>query len=370
MGNNEEESTVHPAPDDRTGRVGEDEMRRRELLGSLAGLGLIPPTLTALDDTRHAAELMLSRAQSQTAGIDYAELAAERHSYGYHGRAPLAVLADIAADFSDIRPLLASVRTPATRTRVCRASAQLAGMIGIVLHDLGNRREAHGWFHTAYLAAEETEDPNLKAWILAREAMVPLNFGAPHAAANLATQARTIAGDRTTASAALACAVASRAHAQLGRDDEALEALSKAESISEQLRGEAATDTWVGYPEQKHHVHASQTLTHLGQTRRAYASQSRALELSRSPDNMQNTRNGMRALSTALIELDRAACLHQDGETVEACDQAQRAITALPGELRVALVLTRAHGLARAIPADRQALPAVRDLNELISSPV
>jgi hypothetical protein len=203
----------------------------------------------------------------------YAELTVERHSYGYHGQKPLTLLADMAKDFNDVRPLLASVRSAPERARLCMASAQLAGMIGIILHDLGHRREAHGWFHTARLAAKETGDPSVTAWILAREAMVPLNFGAPRAAADLAMQARAAAGNRPTAPAALACAVASRAYALLGRTDDAREALSQAETISERLSATAAADTWFGYPEQKHHVHASQTLTHLGETRRISVSQ-------------------------------------------------------------------------------------------------
>lgn len=253
-----------------------------------------------------------------------------------------------------MRPLLADIRTAPARTRTCRASAQLAGMIGIVLHDFGRRREAHGWFHTASLAAQETGDRELKAWILAREAMVPLNFGAPQAAAVLATQARAAAGKRPTASAALACAVASRAYALLGQGAQAREALSRAESVAGQLSPSAAADTWFGYPEQKHHVHASQTLTHLGDTQRAYTSQHRALELSRSPQSM----------SAALIHLDRAACLHQDGETDEACALAHRTIIALPAEYRTDLVIGRARDLIRAVPEDRRS--AASELDELV----
>ncbi|MFF3518808.1 hypothetical protein [Streptomyces sp. NPDC002573] len=76
-------------------------------------------------------------------------------------------------------------------------------MTAIVLHDLGSRRESRAWFATAAGAAAESGDQQLHAWVLAREAMVPLNYGAPRAAADLAGQARLAAGTRPTAAAVL-----------------------------------------------------------------------------------------------------------------------------------------------------------------------
>lgn len=89
----------------------------------------------------------------------------------------------------------------------------MAGMTAIVLHDLGSRRESRAWFATAARAAAESGDDQLHAWVLAREAMVPLNYGAPKAAAGLAERARHVAGHRPTAAATLAAAVAARAYA-------------------------------------------------------------------------------------------------------------------------------------------------------------
>ncbi|QWA26674.1 hypothetical protein [Streptomyces osmaniensis] len=56
------------------------------------------------------------------------------------------------------------------------------------------------------------------AWLLAREAMVPQNYGAPQAATRLAEQARQGAGDRPTAAATLAAATAARTYALSHQD--------------------------------------------------------------------------------------------------------------------------------------------------------
>ncbi|MFD3481926.1 hypothetical protein [Streptomyces sp. NPDC058665] len=156
-------------------------------------------------------------------------------------------------------------------------------MVAIVLHDLGEHREAHRWFATARRAAKQSGDRLLHAWVLGREAMVPLNYGAPAAAAKLTDEARHLAGNSPSAAAALAAAVASRAYAIGGHRDKALVAVADVERLAGRLTPQQHADTWFGYPLQKHHVHMSQALTQLGETGRAYETQATALELSRAP---------------------------------------------------------------------------------------
>ncbi|MFE4693324.1 hypothetical protein ACFRH6_25175 [Streptomyces sp. NPDC056749] len=67
-------------------------------------------------------------------------------------------------------------------------------MIATVLHVLDTRKEARNWFAAASRATQESGDRQLHAWVLAREAMVPINCGAPQAATLLAEQARQTAG--------------------------------------------------------------------------------------------------------------------------------------------------------------------------------
>ncbi|MEU4969113.1 hypothetical protein [Streptomyces smyrnaeus] len=335
---------------------GDDPMQRRRLLRGALAAGLTGTALTALATTRQSLDQAL--AAEVPADLGDLEAAAESYGYGYHGQPPTRVLADLVADFAEIRPLLADPGPVAQRVRVCRIAGQMAGMAAIVLHDLGARTEARGWFATASRAAAESGDRQLHAWILAREAMVPLNYGAPKAAVALAERARHTAGSRPTAAATLAASVAARAYALAHQDDQAREALTAADRCMERLDDSQRADTWLTHGEQKHHVHLSHALTALGDTRRARESQTRALELSAPTSTMTRT----------LLKIDAAVCAHHDGDTEQACRRTTAALTQLPADYRTGLVHRRARDLYRSIPATHQHERAVRDLADLLAA--
>jgi hypothetical protein len=254
-------------------------------------------------------------------------------------------------DFDAMRPLFSLPQTVAARIRLCSVASRMASMTAIVLHDTGDHREATGWFHTAKQAAEEAEDTRFHAWIIAREAMVPLNYGAPQAAARAAEEASHRAGNQPSAAATLAAAVQARAYAAQGRRTEALAAVDDAERLMDQLLPEDQVDTWFGYPEQKHHVHLSQALTLLGETKRAAATQARVLELTHSPSLM----------TRALIAIDQAACLAHDGHPDEAARIATQAYGQLPASYRTGLTKSRAICLYRSLPPTTAGLDGLRD---------
>ncbi|MFF7756028.1 hypothetical protein ACFZCP_44105 [Streptomyces sp. NPDC007971] len=177
---------------------------------------------------------------------------------------------------------------------------------------------------------------------------MPLNYGAPRAAAGLAEQARHIAGTRPTAAATLAAAVAARAFALNHQPEQARQALADADALMERLPEGERSDTWLTYGEQKHHVHLSHAFTTLADTRRANESQQRALELSAPTSTMTRT----------LLTIDAAACSHHDGDSEEACRRTVVALTALPVDYRTGLVRRRALDLYEANP--RTAPPRAR----------
>ena len=335
---------------------GDDPMKRRNLLRGALAAGLTAPALAALT----AARTDVDQTLSPDAPEDLADLeaAAESYGYGYHGQAPTRVLADLVTDFTTLRPLLTVPQPAQVRARLCRTAGQMAAMTAIVLHDLGGRKESRAWFATAARAAAESGDDQLHAWVLAREAMVPLNYGAPKAAARLADQARGAAGHRPTAAATLAAAVAARAYALNHQSEQARAALAAADALMERLPDSERSDTWLTYGEQKHLVHLSHAYTTLGDTRRAHESQQRALELSAPTSTMTRT----------LLHIDAAACSHHDGDTEQACRRTITALTALPDGYRTGLVRRRALDLYEAIPAQHHQERAVRELREVLAA--
>ncbi|MER7489464.1 hypothetical protein ABTY20_26885 [Streptomyces sp. NPDC126497] len=126
-------------------------MKRRNLLRGALAAGLTAPALTALTAARTDIVQTLSPDAPQN-------------------------LADLVGDFTALRPLLTVPQPAPVRTRLCHTAGQMAGMTAIVLHDLGSRRESRAWFATAARVAIESGDDQLHAWVLAREAMVPLNY--------------------------------------------------------------------------------------------------------------------------------------------------------------------------------------------------
>ncbi|MFV2088820.1 hypothetical protein [Micromonospora sp. LOL_021] len=144
-------------------------MYRRELLRTALAAGLTAAPLNHVADVLAAADRALS--VGGPADLSRLEAATEQHSFGYGGRAPTDVLADLLTDFADVTQLLQRPQPATTRVALARITGQLGGMTAVVLHDLGNRREAYAWFGTATRAAAESGDRSLHAWVLARKAM-------------------------------------------------------------------------------------------------------------------------------------------------------------------------------------------------------
>ncbi|MGW1989469.1 hypothetical protein [Embleya sp. NPDC001921] len=251
----------------------------------------------------------------------------------------------MSADLGLLREVLGRPHPASSRTELARTAAGITGLVAIIQHDRGDQREAHGWFTTAERAAIESGDRHMPAWVLARHAMLPLNYGAPRAAADLAFRARAEAGRDSTAAGALAAAVTARALASIGNHDGALAAINDARTMAEDLDTAQSTDTWFGYPAQKHHVHLSQAFTLMGRTRQAYAEQQSALALTHTPSIM----------TRALVAIDTATCLSADGDPTAAADMAAHVWQELPKEFSEGLVRSRADILHQSLPGAARA---------------
>jgi hypothetical protein len=316
---------------------------RRRFLGAAAAAATGAVALLGIAEARQGIDAALSG--SDAGDLAYLDGAFERHRGGYRGRPPTVVLAQMRGDLELLRDVLSRSHAAGARADLARTAASITGLVAIIQHDRSDQRDSHGWFATAERAARESGDRQMLAWALARHAMVPLNYGAPRAAADLALRARAEAGQKPSAAAALAAAVTARALASVGDQQGALRSVADARLIAEHLDGTQAADTWFGYPPQKHHVHLSQAFTLLGRTREAYAEQEAALALTRSPSVM----------TRALLEMDAATCLHADGDPTAAADKAVGIWERLPAAYRDGLVRSRAEALHQVLPGSAHA---------------
>lgn len=330
----------------------EDPMERRKLLRGALAAGAVMP-LTSLADVRKDIDQALAYSGAQD--VTAVEAAAERHSRGYHGRDPDDVLADLVNEMAQAVHLLKQHHPKSVRNDLARAIGQIGGLTAIVLHDQGRGDEALRWFATAAEATKQAGDRKLHAWILARRAMVPLNYGAPQVAARIAEQSRRAAGASTSAAAALAASVAARAYALSDQPAEAVAALRDADRIAGLLSSAESSGTWLGYSPQKHQVHRSQALTQLGDSRAARESQDAGLSLT-TPAGMTYT----------LLLLDAAICLHRDGDSTGACDTAADVLIRAPQRYRTGLVWQRGVELYRDVPDQTQKSSAGRHLSTVL----
>ncbi|MFJ2111250.1 MULTISPECIES: hypothetical protein [unclassified Streptomyces] len=238
-------------------------------------------------------------------------------------------------DLNLLRDVLGRPHPAAVRADLARTATGITGLVAIIQHDRGDQRDSHGWFASAEQAARESGDRQMLAWVLARHAMLPLNYGAPNAAAHLAARARAEAGRTPNAVAALAAAVAARSLASAGDHKGALRAVADARSVAERLNTAQSADTWFSYPLQKHHVHLSQAFTLMGRTREAHAEQEAALTLTVSQSVM----------TRALLAMDAATCLRKDGDHTASADMAVDIWQRLPEGYLDGLVRSRAEAL-------------------------
>ncbi|MFD8967046.1 helix-turn-helix domain-containing protein [Streptomyces sp. NPDC059568] len=322
------------------------------------GLTMMPPTstaLTALAAVRRSMASIIATPIAETT-IEQWERQAAEYGHAYQITPPAEILSGSINDLLEQRALLEQRQPTDVRARLCRIAAQLAGTAGIALVALGEHREARQWYHLGQLLAEETADRALRAWLLAREAVIPFYFGAPAAALALAERARLVAGQTVCATAAWAPSLEARALARMGRKREAQEAMSLAQRAFAGLGASQTSDTAYGYTERQLMWHGGSMWTMIGDSRRAQTALHAARDLYSADEH----------LDRALIAMDEATCLVGVGEITVACRETEMLLLGLPREHRTGIVISRARDLLGSIPPRGSTMSAVRDLRELV----
>lgn len=347
------------------GEEADDDMLRRTMLQILGGAGVAlgGSLLGAVDRVRRRMDdTLVSATVSPTMLDDWEETVA---GYGrqYMAVPPLWLLLEVVLDFSEVRRHCGRRQPIELQERLCRVAAQLAGLAGIIMIDLGDHRLSRSFFRTARSAADETGDRALRSWVVAREAAVPFYYGDPTKAIELARKSQHLAGMTPCAAAAFAPALEARAHARLARlgnvdaSNEAEKALFRAESAFARLPSGEQGDTAFGYTERQLRFHQGNTLTSLGASRRALETQEEALELYPSAVFLDRT----------LIRFDQATCYLQANDIEEGLRLGRQILLETPPGHRTDIVLRRARELGEVVPSSYTRLSAVRDFHEVLA---
>jgi tetratricopeptide (TPR) repeat protein len=363
-------SGVQYRAEDPHGGGGEEEetVLRRTLLQILAGAGvaLDGQILGAVDGVRRKMDDTLVNASVSPTMLDQWEETALGYGKQYTSTPPLRLLCDVLLDFSEVRRMCDQRQPIELQERLCRLAAQLSGLAGALMINLGDHRLSRSFFRTARTAADETGDRGLRSWVSVREALVPMYYGDPRESLHLARRAQDLAGRTPSAAAAMAPIVEARALGMLvkrGRGDaagSAKRAIARGQAVFSQLGKDHVADTAFGYTERQLAFHIGDTYTNMGDYTHAEDSLRRALTLY--PPNSE--------LDRTLIWLDRATCRLQKGEPEAALDTARETVQALSAGQLSDIILQRARQLVGAAVAQYGEISAAKEFREALATPV
>ncbi|MER7505737.1 XRE family transcriptional regulator [Nonomuraea pusilla] len=340
---------MSPEPD-----AEEDEnILRRTLLGMLKkepnANELTGPLIGAVEGVRRRMDETLVSATVSAAMLDQWEESTLAFGRQYTSSPPLRLLCDVLLELSAVRTAMSRRQPTDLLERLCRMAAQLSGLSGMILINFGDHRLARAFFRTGRMAADETGDRALRAWITARESLVPLYYGDAREALILAKKSSNLAGTTPCAAQAMAPVVEARALAMMSgteskKDivDQAKRALARARSAFSNLKSHDVEDMAFGYTERQLYFYQGDVLTKLGQTLEAELVLDKALEKYQDKDHI---------IDQTLIRFDRAQCKLIDGEIDEALEIARQALKLLDDEYRIELVMRSARDLEQRIAA-------------------
>ncbi|HEY2270558.1 MAG TPA: hypothetical protein VGI96_48635 [Streptosporangiaceae bacterium] len=316
-----------------------------------------PGPLPDTEKVRRSLEDALASGQMSPAMLADWEESADRYGYRTRDTPSPVLLADLIADIADLRLAAERHRSASALPRLALVAARMSGMVVLVLIRAGDRQAFRRWARTARHAAAEAGDGPALSWAVAQEAYGYYYAGDMPGAVACARTALD-AAPHPCVGGALAAALEMRAHAAMGDAASARRALEVADRIHGQLTGEALAASAFGYAESQLRFHAGDALTRLGDTGPARQELRRALELC-PPDDYTDR---------SLAMLDMAACMIADGDPEAGMEHAARALASLDAQRRQGIIDERARELLAALPPAASALPAARDVRDLLEA--
>jgi hypothetical protein len=270
---------------------------------------------------------------------------------------PDRLIADIAADLTEVRRLLQRAPSPSVRADLLRVSAQMSALMADSWHSTGEFGAAWRWWRTARRAADASGDCELRVWVRARESFNTLHSDRPASRAlALADEARDIA-DRSP-SLGLVEAHKNRAYVLARRGDRpgARQAIGEMRETYQKLPARTTADgasMW-GWPERIIHLAESYTYATLGTPEAASATE-RALAAYPTTWRTDVTK----------LKLLQAMTLIRDGDVGGGLRHAVTIINALPEVSRRTSVKRVGGEVLAALPGKAHALPTARELRAL-----
>ncbi|GAA2727044.1 XRE family transcriptional regulator [Actinocorallia aurantiaca] len=325
---------------------------------ALEGTAVAPSSgrrlLAEVEEMRRRMDLTLSRGTLSEGQLDLLDEALLRYRREYPAAPPLPMLGRLMREFTELQALCARRQPASVQRRLSHMTAALSVLTADSLMKLGDIRQAHAWYGTARTAADDTEDPRLRALVRAHEAMLPYYYGDLEEVVRLAREAQAIARGSACSPTALAAAAEARALSRLGDVRGARAALERTQQIYSRLSGQ--TGRAFDFTEQRLFLYLSGIHAHLPDTGRALEVQGQALALQPGPGPVP-------VLDPVFIRLDQAVTLARSGDAVVACRLGEETLRRTPHGHRTDIVYAKAREILAVIPSGRrpEALEGLRD---------
>jgi hypothetical protein len=312
--------------------------------------------LHALETLRRGLNETISERTITTSSLDDWEQTVFHYGQATRNRPPIVLLGDLSADLAQLQEALGRCRSASALRRLTRITAQMAGLMCLTLIKMDQRTAFRRWARTARLAAHEAGDPLTHSWVRAQEAYGHYYSGDLAEAVQVAQHAQVLSDQIPSVGAVLAAALEARAQAALGHRQETRAALGYAETCLSHLDASVIGTSAFHYNEAQLRFHEGNAFTHLHDTSAAWRAQEMALGLCPASDYMDR----------AMTKLDRANCLVYDGDVTGAVAVMVEATTPLTDQQRQGIIAARVRETIAVLPVQHQALPAVRDLHDLL----
>jgi transcriptional regulator with XRE-family HTH domain len=348
----------------------DDDVVRRMLLRLIAdsAVAVDGQFFGAVDRIRRRMDDALVGGTVSAIMLDEWEEATVGYGKQYMTVPPLRLLCDVLLDFGDVRRMSERRQSLEFSERLCRLAGRLAGLIGMIMINVGDQRLARSFFRTARTAADETGDRHLRAWVAVREALVPLYYGDPAEASTLARAGAGLAGRNPCVAGVMAPVLEARALAWTAarrEDASSSSALRRARILlgpaHEALTRLPATergDTAFGYTERQLLFHRGDTLVMLGDHLGAEKAFTWSLDLY-APDEI---------LDRSLISLGLARCRLEADEPEEALRLSLDTLLAVPREYRSEIMMRTARSLGDTVAVRHGEQRAVQEYREALVS--
>jgi transcriptional regulator with XRE-family HTH domain len=346
------------------GRQDKVEMERRELLQSLAALGVAStPAMGALESIRRS--FGSAFAQSDRDHLDDWENAVAEYGYSYFTTSPTALIPDLAADIVAVRSIAASFPADSPGYRGwCRIGGAISGLMAKSLSNLGNARESRQWWNMAEHVADASGDIELSLWVRGERIIHGLYERRPAQAVlrQVDSAVEFARGHNNCVGMAHVSTARAQALVLSGDYRSAEYELGRAGDIVALLPPSATRDSnsVMCWGEDRLHYTQAWVYSHMGNADKTAQAAERALRLYPASDDR----------TPAQIKLMLAFALIRSGSVDEGIRHAHAVYGPLSPDQRTTMLGTLAGQVLSSIPAESQNRPDVAAYRTLVASPI